>query len=211
MTAAVKICGINTPEAATAAATSDYAGFVFFPRSPRNVSPEQAGAIAAALPAAVRRVAVTVDADDALIGAIVTELRPDLIQLHGREPPERARDLAARFGLGTIKALAIAEPADLDATQAYADAVDWLLFDAKPPARAGALPGGNAASFDWRMLAGRSMPRPWFLSGGLDADNVRAAIAASGARAVDVSSGVEASPGRKDPVRIAAFLRAARG
>jgi phosphoribosylanthranilate isomerase len=211
MTAAVKICGINTPEAATAAATSDYAGFVFFPRSPRNVSPEQAGAIAAALPAAVRRVAVTVDADDALIGAIVAELRPDLIQLHGREPPERARDLAARFGLGTIKALAIAEPADLDATQAYADAVDWLLFDAKPPARAGALPGGNAASFDWRMLAGRSMPRPWFLSGGLDADNVRAAIAASGARAVDVSSGVEASPGRKDPVRIAAFLRAARG
>ena len=211
MTAAVKICGINTPEAATAAATSDYAGFVLFPRSPRNVSPEQAGAIAAALPAAVRRVAVTVDADDALIGAIVTELRPDLIQLHGREPPERARDLAARFGLGTIKALAIAEPADLDATQAYADAVDWLLFDAKPPARAGALPGGNAASFDWRMLAGRSMPRPWFLSGGLDADNVRAAIAASGARAVDVSSGVEASPGRKDPVRIAAFLRAARG
>lgn len=211
MTAAVKICGINTPEAATAAATSDYAGFVFFPRSPRNVSPDQAGAIAAALPAAVRRVAVTVDADDALIGAIVAELRPDLIQLHGREPPERARDLAARFGLGTIKALAIAEPADLDATQAYADAVDWLLFDAKPPARAGALPGGNAASFDWRMLAGRSMPRPWFLSGGLDADNVRAAIAASGARAVDVSSGVEASPGRKDPVRIAAFLRAARG
>jgi phosphoribosylanthranilate isomerase len=211
MTAAVKICGINTPEAAAAAATSDFAGFVFFPRSPRHVSPEQAGAIAAALPATVRRVAVTVDADDALIGAIVAELRPDLIQLHGQEPPQRASDLTARFGLGTIKALAIAEPADLDAAQAYAGSVDWLLFDAKPPARAGALPGGNAASFDWRMLAGRTMPRPWFLSGGLDADNVRAAIAQSGARAVDVSSGVEASPGRKDPARIAAFLRAARG
>jgi phosphoribosylanthranilate isomerase len=211
MTAAVKICGINTPEAAAAAATSDFAGFVFFPRSPRHVSPEQAGAIAAALPATVRRVAVTVDADDALIGAIVAELRPDLIQLHGQEPPQRACDLTARFGIGTIKALAIAEPADLEAARAYADSVDWLLFDAKPPARAGALPGGNAASFDWRMLAGRTMPRPWFLSGGLDADNVRAAIAESGARAVDVSSGVEASPGRKDPARIAAFLRAARG
>jgi phosphoribosylanthranilate isomerase len=211
MTAAVKICGINTPEAAAAAATSDFAGFVFFPRSPRHVSPEQAGAIAAALPATVRRVAVTVDADDALIGAIVAELRPDLIQLHGQEPPQRACDLTARFGIGTIKALAIAEPADLEAARAYADSVDWLLFDAKPPARAGALPGGNAASFDWRMLAGRTMPRPWFLSGGLDADNVRAAIAQSGARAVDVSSGVEASPGRKDPARIAAFLRAARG
>jgi phosphoribosylanthranilate isomerase len=211
MTAAVKICGINTPEAAAAAATSDFAGFVFFPRSPRHVSPEQAGAIAAALPATIRRVAVTVDADDALIGAIVAELRPDLIQLHGQEPPQRACDLTARFGLGTIKALAIAEPADLEAARAYADSVDWLLFDAKPPARAGALPGGNAASFDWRMLAGRTMPRPWFLSGGLDADNVRAAIAQSGARAVDVSSGVEASPGRKDPARIAAFLRAARG
>lgn len=211
MTAAVKICGINTPEAAAAAATSDFAGFVFFPRSPRHVSPEQAGAIAAALPATVRRVAVTVDADDALIGAIVAELRPDLIQLHGQEPPQRACDLTARFGIGTIKALAIAEPADLEAARAYADSVDWLLFDAKPPARAGALPGGNAASFDWRMLAGRTMPRPWFLSGGLDADNVRAAIAQSGARAVDVSSGVEASPGHKDPARIAAFLRAARG
>jgi phosphoribosylanthranilate isomerase len=211
MTAAVKICGINTPEAAAAAATSDFAGFVFFPRSPRHVSPEQAGAIAAALPATIRRVAVTVDADDALIGAIVAELRPDLIQLHGQEPPQRACDLTARFGIGTIKALAIAEPADLEAARAYADSVDWLLFDAKPPARAGALPGGNAASFDWRMLAGRTMPRPWFLSGGLDADNVRAAIAQSGARAVDVSSGVEASPGRKDPARIAAFLRAARG
>jgi phosphoribosylanthranilate isomerase len=210
MTVAVKICGLNTPEAVAAAATADYAGFVFFPRSPRHVGPEQAGALAAALPASARRVAVTVDADDTLIAAIMGALRPDLIQLHGRETPQRARDLAARFGVGTIKAFAIADPGDLDATVAYADAVDWFLFDAKPPARAGALPGGNAASFDWRMLAGRMMPRPWFLSGGLDADNVRAAMTASGARAVDVSSGVEASPGRKDPARVAAFLRAAR-
>lgn len=210
MTVAVKICGLNTPEAVAAAATADYAGFVFFPRSPRHVGPEQAGALAAALPTSARRVAVTVDADDTLIAAIMGALRPDLIQLHGRETPQRARDLAARFGVGTIKAFAIADPGDLDATVAYADAVDWFLFDAKPPARAGALPGGNAASFDWRMLAGRTMPRPWFLSGGLDADNVRAAMTASGARAVDVSSGVEASPGRKDPARVAAFLRAAR-
>jgi phosphoribosylanthranilate isomerase len=210
MTAAVKICGLNTTEAVAAAGMADFAGFVFFPRSARHVAPEQAGTLAAALPASVRRVAVTVDADDVLIAAIMAALRPDLIQLHGREPPQRARELTARFGIGTIKAFAIADPGDLEATHAYADAVDWFLFDAKPPARAGALPGGNAASFDWHVLAGRALPRPWFLSGGLDAGNVRAAIAASGARAVDVSSGVESSPGRKDPARVAAFLRAAR-
>ena len=211
MSVAVKICGLNDPAAVAAAAEADFAGFVFFPRSPRHLEPEAAGALAAALPARVRRVAVTVDADDALLAAIVAGLRPDLIQLHGRETPARAAGIRGRFGVATIKALAIAEPQDLDAAATYDDAVDWLLFDARPPARPDALPGGNAVSFDWRMLTGRVFARPWFLSGGLGPANVRAAIAASGAAAVDVSSGVESAPGRKDPDLIASFLRAARG
>jgi phosphoribosylanthranilate isomerase len=207
----VKICGLNDDAAVAAAADADFAGFVFFPRSPRHVGLDQAAALAAALPARVRRVAVTVDADDAALDAIVATLAPDFVQLHGRETPARAAAIRARFGRGAIKALAIADRADLDAATAYAGAVDWLLFDAKPPARADALPGGNAVSFDWTMLAGRRFALPWFLSGGLDAGNVAAAIAASGAAAVDVSSGVESAPGRKDPARIAAFLRAAHG
>lgn len=211
MTVAVKICGLNTPEAVAAAAGADFAGFVFFPRSPRHVAPAMAGALAAALPAQVRRVAVTVDADDDQIAAIVDGLRPDMIQLHGRETPARAAELRTRFGLAAIKALPVGGPSDLEAASAYAGAADWFLFDARPPVRDDALPGGNAVSFDWTILAGRSLARPWLLSGGLDAGNVRAAVAASGAIAVDVSSGVEASPGRKDPARIAAFLRAARG
>lgn len=211
MSVAVKICGLNDPAAVAAAAEADFAGFVFFPRSPRHLEPEAAGALAAALPARVRRVAVTVDADDASLAAIVAGLRPDLIQLHGRETPARAAEIRGRFGVATIKALAIAEPQDLDAAAIYDDAIDWLLFDARPPARPDALPGGNAVSFDWRMLTGRVFARPWFLSGGLGPANVRAAIAASGAAAVDVSSGVEAAPGRKDPGLIASFLRAVRG
>ena len=211
MTVAVKICGLNDPEGVAAAASADFAGFVFFPRSPRHVDPAVAGALATALPAQVRRVAVTVDADDDQVAAIVAGLRPDMIQLHGRETPARAADLRARFGLAAIKALPVGAPADLEAAVAYGGAVDWFLFDARPPARDDALPGGNAVSFDWTILAGRSLSRPWLLSGGLDAGDVAAAIAASGAAAVDVSSGVEASPGRKDPARIAAFLRAARG
>lgn len=209
MKVAVKICGLNAPDAIAAAADADFAGFVFFPRSPRHVEPAVAGALAAALPARVRRVAVTVDAGDDQVAAIVAGLRPDLIQLHGRETPARAAGLRARFGLPAIKALAIGSPDDLDAAAAYAGSVDWFLFDARPPAREGALPGGNAVSFDWTMLAGRVMGRPWFLSGGLDPGNLRTAIAASGAAAVDVSSGVEAAPGRKDPARIRDFLRAA--
>jgi phosphoribosylanthranilate isomerase len=206
---AVKICGLNAPDAIAAAAAADFAGFVFFPRSPRHVEPAAAGALAAALPARVRRVAVTVDAGDDQVAAIVAGLRPDLIQLHGRETPARAAELRARFGLPAIKALAVGTARDLDAAAAYAPCVDWFLFDARPPAREGALPGGNAVSFDWTMLAGRSMARPWFLSGGLDPGNLGAALAASGAAAVDVSSGVEAAPGRKDPARIRDFLRAA--
>jgi phosphoribosylanthranilate isomerase len=207
----VKICGLNDPAAIAAASGADFAGFVFFPRSPRHVEPEAAGRLAAALPRAVRRVAVTVDAGDEALAAIVAHLAPDLVQLHGREDPARAAEVGRRFGVGTIKAMAVSAPEDLDRAADFAGAVDWLLFDARPPSRPDALPGGNATSFDWTILAGRRLPLPWLLSGGLDAGNVAAAVAASGARAVDVSSGVESAPGRKDPARIAAFLRAARG
>jgi phosphoribosylanthranilate isomerase len=207
----VKICGLADPEAIAAASGADFAGFVFFPRSPRHVEPETAGRLAAALPRAVRRVAVTVDASDEALAAIVEHLAPDLVQLHGREDAARAAEVGRRFGVGTIKAMAVSAPEDLDRAADFAGAVDWLLFDARPPSRPDALPGGNATSFDWTILAGRRLPLPWLLSGGLDAGNVAAAVAASGARAVDVSSGVESAPGRKDPARIAAFLRAARG
>lgn len=210
MSVLVKICGLNAPAAVDAAAGADFGGFIFFPRSPRHVEPGTAGALAARLPARVKRVAVVVDADDDALDAIVAGLKPDLIQLHGKETPARAREIRARLGLGTIKALSVSEPADLDATAVFADAVDWLLFDAKPPKRPDALPGGNAVSFDWKILAGRRFAQPWLLSGGLDAGNVAAAIATSGATAVDVSSGVESAPGRKDPARIAAFIAAAR-
>lgn len=211
MSVLVKICGLNAPAAVDAAAGADFGGFIFFPRSPRHVEPGTAGALAARLPARVKRVAVVVDADDDALDAIVAGLKPDLIQLHGKETPARAREIRARLGLGTIKALSVSEPADLDAAAMFADAVDWLLFDAKPPKRPDALPGGNAVSFDWTILAGRRFAQPWLLSGGLDAGNVAVAIATSGAAAVDVSSGVESAPGRKDPARIAAFIAAARG
>ncbi len=211
MSVLVKICGLNAPAAIDAAAGADFGGFIFYPRSPRHVDPAAAGALAARLPARVRRVAVTVDADDAALDAIVAGLAPDLVQLHGKETPARARDIRARLAIATIKALSISTAEDLAAVDAYAESVDWLLFDAKPPRRPDALPGGNAVSFDWTILAGRRFARPWLLSGGLDPDNVAEAIRISGATAVDVSSGVESAPGRKDPARIAAFLAAARG
>jgi len=208
---AVKICGLNTPEAVDAAAGADFAGFVFFSRSPRHVAPVAAGLLAARLPPRVRRVAVTVDANDAMLGAIVAGLRPALIQLHGHETPARAVEIHRRFGVDVIKVLAVAKPADLEAAADFTEAAAWLMFDAKPPKRPDALPGGNAVSFDWAMLAGRRFALPWLLSGGLDPGNVKTAIAISGAAAVDVSSGVETAPGRKDPLEIAAFLAAARG
>jgi phosphoribosylanthranilate isomerase len=210
MSVAVKICGLTTPDAVAAARDADFAGFIFFPRSPRHLTPAAAGALAAALPARVKRVAVTVDADDAAIAAIVAALRPDLIQLHGQESPARADEIRTRFAVGAIKALSIAQPEDFAPVADFAPCVDAFLFDAKPPRRADALPGGNAVSFDWSLLAGRTFPRPWLMSGGLEPGNVATAIRVSGAPAVDVSSGVESAPGRKDPARISAFIAAAR-
>ncbi len=207
----VKICGLNDAEGydAAVAAGANHVGFVFYPPSPRAVSPAQAAALASRHPGGPRRVGLLVDASDAEIEAILAAVPLDILQLHGEETPARATALRQRFGLPVMKALGIAEAADLALLDSYAPAVDMFLLDAKPPQGA-SLPGGNATSFDWSLLAGRTIPRPWLLAGGLTAANVGAAIALSGAPGVDVSSGVERARGVKDPALIEAFVRAAR-
>jgi phosphoribosylanthranilate isomerase len=203
----VKICGLSTPETVQAAveAGADLIGFVFFPKSPRNLSPDRAAQLAAPARAqGVKVGAVTVDASDALVDAIAATLQPDLIQLHGHESPERAAEVRARSGAGVVKAFRVSEAADLDQAKAFEDVVD-----AKAPAGA-VLPGGNGAAFDWSVLAGRSFAKPWFLAGGLNPGNVAEALRITGAPMVDVSSGVEAAPGVKDPALIKAFLEAVR-
>jgi phosphoribosylanthranilate isomerase len=206
----VKICGLNALDAIAATAEADFAGFNFYPRSPRAVAPAQAAKLAARLPRRVRRVALFVDPDDAALRAVFIHLRPDIVQLHGKETPERVAAIRDAFSVQVMKAVHVGEGADLDAARAYEGVADWLLFDARPPKRPGALPGGNATSFDWSLLSGRSWAKPWMLSGGLTPDNVAEAIAASRPTAVDVSSGVEDRPGHKVPALIAAFIAAAR-
>ena len=213
MTADVKICGIGDVPALDAAIEGGarYVGFVFFPASPRYVTPDRAAALAARLPDDVIAVALAVDPDDALIADLDAVTGIGMYQLHGDEAPARVRAVRERTGKPVMKAVKVAGRADLDAADAYLDAADMLLFDAKAPAdMTGALPGGNALAFDWTILGGRRWPLPWMLSGGLDPDNVAEAIRISGAPAVDVSSGVESAPGVKDPGRIRAFLAAVR-
>lgn len=206
-----KICGLNDPAGVAAALGGEarYLGFVFFAKSPRNVSPERAAALAAPAAGRADTVAVTVDADDETLAMIAATLRPDWIQLHGREDPARAAAVRRYARKGVIKAIGVARAEDFAAADRFTTAVDALMFDAKAPDGA-ALPGGNGAAFDWQMLTGRRFERPWFLSGGLTPENVAEAVRASGAGAVDVSSGVESAPGVKDPLRIARFLAAAR-
>ncbi|MFP4044397.1 MAG: phosphoribosylanthranilate isomerase [Rhodosalinus sp.] len=206
----VKICGLTRPAdvAAAVEAGAAYIGFVFFPPSPRSLSPEHARALALEVPAGVAKVALTVDADDAALGALLDRVPVDLLQLHGRESPERVSDVRARFGLPVMKAVGLREAADLESIDAYAVVADQVLVDAKPPAGA-ALPGGNGLAFDWRLLAGRRWTGPWMLAGGLTPENAAEASRLTGARQLDVSSGVESAPGRKDPDRIRAFLSAA--
>ena len=208
----VKICGVTTPDAVDAAlaAGADILGFVVFEKSPRHLSLDLARRLSARVGGRAARALLTVDAPDDLIAAAVGAVAPEFLQLHGREPPERAAALRAAFGLKTIKALPVSTPEDLAAAALYEETADMLLFDAKPPPGA-ALPGGNGASFDWRILAGLRTARPWLLAGGLDAGNVEEALRVSGAPGVDVSSGVERAPGVKDAAKIAAFVRAARG
>ncbi|MFO1190188.1 MAG: phosphoribosylanthranilate isomerase [Alphaproteobacteria bacterium] len=208
----VKICGITTPDAAAAAIEGGAfaLGFIFFPRSPRYVAPESAAALARPMPRSILRVAVSVDATDDTLAAIIRALEPDLLQLHGSESPQRAAAIKARFGRPLMKAISVSDAADLAAAESYLGIVEWLLFDAKPPKTPEALPGGNALAFDWTLLAGRTWPCPWMLSGGLTSENLAAAVRISGARTIDVSSGVEDRPGLKNPAKIAAFLAAAR-
>lgn len=207
-----KICGLSTPETVAAAVDggASHLGFMFFDRSPRNIAPDVAARLVPAARAAnVSVVAVTVDPDDALLDRLTATLRPDLIQLHGKEPPARVREIAARTGVGVIKVLSVADASDIDAAKAYDGVVEHLMFDAKAP-EGFDRPGGTGARFDWTMLQGRRFQRPWFLAGGLDPWNLAEALSQSGATLVDVSSGVERGAGIKDPLLISAFLEAVR-
>ena len=208
----VKICGLSTPATVGAAldAGADLVGFVFFEPSPRNLSPDQAAALSALAAARAIRVALSVDADDDLLDAIVRHATPDMLQLHGRETPERVAEVRQRYGLPVMKAIGVSRPEDLAKVDPYRGVADRILFDAKTRADA-ILPGGNGLAFDWTLLEGLSATLPYMLSGGLEPGNVADAMAATGASALDVSSGVESAPGVKDPVRIAAFLRHVRG
>ncbi len=210
MSVLAKICGLSSEEAIAAALLGGaaYLGFVFYPKSPRAVGAERAARLAAAIPKGVCRVGLFVDAADEAIGAILDEAPLDLLQLHGGESPERVEDLKRRFGLPVMKAVRIAGEDDVAAAERFEGVADLLLFDAKAPR--GALPGGNGLLFDWRLLAGHSWRRPWMLSGGLNAELLPEAVRVSGASLVDVSSGVESAPGKKDPSKIRAFLEAAR-
>lgn len=208
----VKICGLTDPGdvAAAVAAGAGYLGFVFFPGSPRHLDPARAAALANAVPPGLCKVALTVDATDAELDTVLAAMPADMLQLHGSESPARVAAIKARFGLPVMKAIGVAGPADMAAIDAYSDVADQLLIDARPPAGA-VSPGGNGLAFDWRLLSARKYwRRPWMLAGGLTPVNVAEAIARTGARQVDVSSGVESAPGHKDAGLIRAFVAATR-
>ncbi len=208
----VKICGLTAPDHVRAAADAGarYLGFNFFPKSPRYVSPKQAAELTALVPVGVAKVALVVNASDEELDSI-TEAAPfDMLQLHGSESVDRVCEIKARYGLPVIKVIGVADVEDLTAIDEFSEVADQLLIDAKPPKNA-VLPGGNGLAFDWRLLAGRKYWRkPWMLAGGLDPDNVAEAIRMTGARQVDVASGVESAPGVKDPALISAFIKAAQ-
>ena len=207
----VKICGLRTAAdvEAVARAGADYAGFVFFAKSPRNLSIAEAKLVALAAPTGLAKVALVVNADDAALEAILSQVPIDMLQLHGAESPERVSEVRTRFGLPVMKAVGLSGEADLAAIMDYSLVADQLLIDAKPGSGTD-LPGGNGLAFDWRLLVGRRWLRPWMLAGGLSAQNVAAAIRLTGAAQVDVSSGVEVAPGVKDAALITAFVRAAQ-
>ena len=208
----VKICGLRTAESVAAAcsAGSAYLGFNFFERSPRSVTIAEARDLAVDVPLGVAKVALVVDAPDEKLDRIVAEVPLDMLQLHGSESPDRVRNLRERHGLPVMKVVGVASADDLDKLDLYAQVADQILVDAKPPKDA-VLPGGNGLTFDWRLISARRWPVPWMLAGGLTPENVAEAIALTGARQVDVASGVETSPGVKDPGRMKAFVAAARG
>jgi phosphoribosylanthranilate isomerase len=207
----VKICGLTMAQdvQAAAAAGATYVGFVFFEKSPRHLSPDAARALAIEVPPGIAKVALVVDASNAALDTLTGTVPLDMLQLHGHETPARVAEIRARYGLPVMKAIGIADKSDLAQIDTYAEVADQLLIDAKPP-RGADRPGGNAAAFDWSLIAGRDWPLPWLLAGGLTPDNVAEAVTRTGARQVDVSSGVEQAPGRKDQDRIRAFIAAAR-
>jgi phosphoribosylanthranilate isomerase len=211
MTLLVKICGLSTAATLEVAleAGADAVGFVFFPPSPRHLGYEAARALGARVKGRAEMVALSVDADDAMLAAAVEALRPDALQLHGNETPARVVAIKQRFGLPVMKAIAVEARGDLAAIAGYVGVADRLLFDARAP-REATRPGGLGKAFDWRLLENLDPGIPFMLSGGLDADNVAEALRVTRARSVDVSSGVERSPGEKDPDKIRAFVRAAR-
>lgn len=208
----VKICGLRDNAGLSAAvdAGAAYVGLVFFEKSPRNVSFEQAAALAIATPVGVAKVGLVVNPDDAMLTALLDQVPLDIIQLHGAETPARVAEVRARFGLPVMKAIGVAGADDLTQISAYEAVADQVLLDAKPP-RDATLPGGNGHMFDWSLIAGRLWTKPWMLAGGLTVDNVASAVAQTGARQIDLSSGVESAPGVKDPKLIAEFIAAAQG
>ncbi len=213
----VKICGLRTEAAldAALAAGADFVGFVLFPKSPRNVGVAEAAALVqqARAKGSAKTVTLLVDPDDALVDRVAAEIKPDLIQLHGHETPERAEAIRRRSGLPVLKAVPVSGSEEVDAAFSYlapGGGADILMFDAKPPADPAALPGGNGLAFDWHILDGARDRAPFALAGGLTPENVAAAIELTGADIVDVSSGVESRPGEKDPERIRRFLQAAK-
>ena len=207
----VKICGLKTPEMVEVAceAGAAYVGFVFFPKSPRNLDFATARQLAEIVPAGVCKVALTVDANDAFLDALLADTPIDMLQLHGSESPRRVSEVRRRYGLPVMKAVGVAVESDIANVLRYQLAADQLLIDAKP-AEGAELPGGNGLAFDWRILQNRTFDKPWMLAGGLTPENVAAAVRLTGARQVDVSSGVESAPGVKDAGLIRAFIKAAR-
>ncbi len=206
----VKLCGLKTSQEIETAARigAAYVGFVFFPKSPRNISYSQAAQVAKASPAGLAKVALVVNPTDADLDALTDQVPLDMIQLHGKETPERVAEVRLRTGLPVMKAIGIATPDDIAIARTYAGAADQLLLDAKPSPDE--LPGGNGLSFDWKLLAGVRWYMPWMLAGGLTPDNVAQAVALTGAQQVDVSSGIESSPGQKDLAKMEAFVSAAQ-
>jgi phosphoribosylanthranilate isomerase len=207
----VKICGLKTPEALDAAleAGADMVGFVFFPPSPRNLGIQAARVLGGRVKGRAKKVALSVDATDAELTAVIEALQPDMLQLHGREAPERVASVRSRFRLPVMKALPIEQRSDLAPIRIYEKVADWLLFDGRAP-REATRPGGLGKPFDWTLLQNLDLKIPFMLSGGLDPGNVVEALRITRAPAVDVSSGVERAPGHKDPQKIGAFVAAAR-
>ncbi|RWF77963.1 MAG: phosphoribosylanthranilate isomerase [Mesorhizobium sp.] len=207
----IKICGLKTDKALAAALVggASHVGFIFFAKSPRYVEPAEAGRLREAAVGMAKAVAVTVDAGDAFLDEIVEKMRPDMLQLHGSETPERVAEIKARYGLPVMKALPVIETADLERIRPLVGIADRFLFDAKPP-KGSELPGGNGIAFDWRVLAGLDAGVDYMLSGGLNAANIGDALRLANPRGLDISSGVESAPGVKDPALIEQFFGAVR-